>query len=72
MDCPGCKKGGAYVGLQWIHCLNKECHYYDAKYAAKVKKEKADAFNSAVDRLIMLNDEQAVLFDDLDELQPSL
>ena len=63
MDCPSCSHHSAYTGLQWIHCINQECRYYDARYAAKVERERADAFNTAVEKLILLGGETLELDD---------
>ena len=65
MRCPACGTDESYTGLQWVHCKNEECKYYDARYAAKLQQEKADkkACNSSaydahlsgkVDKLILL------------------
>ena len=35
MNCPECKKPGAYIGLLWVHCKNVSCKYYDAIYATR-------------------------------------
>lgn len=66
MICPGCKHDDAYIGLQWVYCRNKKCRFYDARYDAKIKQERADRMNKAVDRLILLSDEQGFVC--LDEL----
>ena len=65
MRCPHCKTDGVYIGLQWIHCLNTECRYYDKQYADKVAVESLDALTAAyedsfadkVERLIRLRGE---------------
>ena len=51
MDCPQCKKPGAYTGLLWVHCVNEACDYFDARYAAKVKTERITLLGKA-ERLI--------------------
>lgn len=62
MNCPHCKEDGAYTGLQWIHCQNKECRYYDARYVEKLRREEdqqTSAFYDKVEKLILLRGEVA-------------
>lgn len=39
MLCPACKESGAYTGLQWVHCQNVKCGYFDARYTEAVAEE---------------------------------
>lgn len=57
MDCPHCGTDGSYTGLQWVHCQNEKCKYYDARYTEKVRREMAAGFYDSVDRLILLRGE---------------
>lgn len=68
MKCPCCGDPNSYTGLQWIYCVNSKCHYYDAKYKAKIDREAAeeieidlDTFDlyDKVEKLIMLRGELA-------------
>ena len=63
MECPGCNQDGAYVGLQWIHCQNSDCQFFDARYTSKVREEKASSFTDTVEKLILLQGEVADLED---------
>lgn len=61
MRCPHCNESGAYTGLQWIHCQNKECRYFDARYTEQIRKEKQEnsSFFDKVEKLILLRGEVA-------------
>lgn len=59
MDCPQCKHSGAYIGLQWVHCQNEKCRYYDARYTEKVREENKRLLGRAVDKLILLGGQVA-------------
>jgi len=67
VNCPHCKESGAYTGLQWVHCQNEKCKYYDPIYTEKVRQEeRGDAYDNygygiqgAVDKLILLRGEIA-------------
>lgn len=39
MTCPACGHYDSYTGLQWIHCRNGECRYYDRAYDEKRFRE---------------------------------
>lgn len=39
MQCPACSHYDAYTGLQWVHCRNAECRYYDKKYDEERSRE---------------------------------
>lgn len=61
MRCPACGTKESYTGLLWVHCKNKDCKYYDAEYAAKLKREKSGEgttydvhLNDKVEKLILL------------------
>jgi len=44
--------------LQWVHCQNDECKYFDARYAAKMKHEReSESFLDSLDNLILLRGE---------------
>jgi hypothetical protein len=64
VDCPACHQSGAYIGLQWIHCQNTDCRYYDARYTEKVQRERSEAFYDSVENLILLRGETLELDDD--------
>ena len=36
MNCPKCKKPGAYVGSREIECLNQNCEHYSEKWVAEM------------------------------------
>ena len=64
MNCPHCKESGAYTGLLWVHCQNKECRYYDARYAEKVRQEARGSdygygIQDAANKIILLRGEIA-------------
>lgn len=35
MDCPVCKKTGAYVGFSQIECVNPDCNHFSLKQASE-------------------------------------
>lgn len=39
MKCPACGHYDAYIGLQWVHCRDAECRYYDRTYDEKRYRE---------------------------------
>jgi hypothetical protein len=43
MTCPACGHYDSYTGLQWIHCRNGECRYYDRKYDEQRFREELGA-----------------------------
>jgi len=62
-----------------VHCRNKECRYFDARYSEKVQKEeKNSSFMDRVEKLILLrgqvadeadaDDDDDLLAIDLDDL----
>jgi hypothetical protein len=59
VDCPHCKKDGAYTGLLWVHCQNSDCKYFDARYTQKIKDEQSEALQRAIDGLILLGGDVA-------------
>jgi hypothetical protein len=65
MKCPRCGDPDSYTGLQWVHCKNEECYYFDARYKAKLEAELLDippldsAFYDKVEKLILLRGELA-------------
>jgi 2-oxoglutarate dehydrogenase complex dehydrogenase (E1) component-like enzyme len=40
MRCPECGDKEAYVGLQWVHCPNEDCKFFDARYFESKKTRK--------------------------------
>lgn len=44
--------------MQWIYCINKECRYYDKRYADKIEDERLSTYdiclNDKVEKLILL------------------
>jgi len=64
MRCPECGTDDCYTGLQWVHCKNSDCKYYDARYASKLREEKRDerrersaydvCIDNKVEKLILL------------------
>ena len=47
MKCPECKTENAYTGLLWVHCINTDCRYYDARYAEQVLRDRHAADREA-------------------------
>jgi len=59
MRCRACNCKGAYEGLQWIHCQNQVCRYYDAEYTEKVRREQANTkFYNTVEKLSAIQEER--------------
>ena len=70
MKCPACGDTESYTGLQWVHCKNTKCTYYDARYAEKLREERAASvkrfeasLNDKAERLIRIREK-------LDSLPP--
>ena len=65
MKCPCCGDPDSYTGLQWIHCKNKDCHYFDARYKKQLEEEELQldpstaALYDKVEKLILLRGELA-------------
>lgn len=61
MRCPACGTDDCYTGLQWVHCVNEECDYYDPRYVEQLRREKDGEgtlydvhLNDKVEKLILL------------------
>jgi hypothetical protein len=48
----------------WVHCQNKDCKYYDARYTEKMQEEANRRFTAAVEKLILLQGDVLELPDD--------